>query len=296
MSSLFLGMLPSYKGSRMSLRTIWQAGVLILFCAISSWAQAPAAPANPCESQPQQQAAVTAPPAIPPAKPEESGAPALAVAQNQRLRTREKFKLFVRYTYSPYTFAGAAFNAGVSQATGGWHSYGGGMEGYGKRYGAALADTESGAFFGAFLFPVLLHEDPRYWRSTSHKMVPRAAYAVSQVLVTHDVQGDRKPNFSLIMGALAASGVANAYYPHEDRGFGDTMARAGNGLLSAAEMNLLREFWPDISKKLRKHEPKSIQRLEEKPEVSKIEQMMMGPVASPQCPPPGAPSASIGKH
>ena len=192
----------------------------------------------------------------------------------------------MRYTYSPYTFAGAGFNAGMAQATGGWRYYGGGMEGYGKRYGAALADTESGAFFGAFLFPVLLHEDPRYIRSASRKMVPRAGYALSRVFVTRDENGKKTPNFSLTLGAFASSALANAYYPRGDRTAGDAAARAANGLLSTGEMNLLREFWPDISRRFRKHEPKRLQKLEQNPRIEKIEEMMLGPVAPPPCPPP----------
>ena len=86
----------------------------------------------------------------------------------------------MQYTYSPYTFGEAALNAGIAQATGAWYSYGGGMEGYGKRYGASLADSESGALFGRFLFPVLLHEDPRYLRSTSTNTMPRIGYALSR--------------------------------------------------------------------------------------------------------------------
>ena len=158
------------------------------------------------------------------------------------------------------------------------------MKGYGKRYGAALADNESGAFFGRFLFPVLLHEDPRYLRSNSEGIKARAAYAVSRVLVTHDDSGRKRPNYSLVFSAVAASTLANAYYPREYRGFGDTMGRAGGALLGTAEMNLLREFWPDINRKLRKHEPKSVQRLEENPHVSKIEEMVMGPIENQQCP------------
>ncbi len=213
----------------------------------------------------------------------------MPVAQNQHLSKHEKFKVFLRYTYSPYTFAGAGFNAGLAQATGGWHSYGGGMEGYGKRYGAALADTESGAFFGAFLYPVLLHEDPRYFRSTSQKTMPRVEYALSRVFVTRDEHGNKRPNFSLTLAAFTSSALSNAYYPRENRGAGDTAVRAANGLLSVGEMNLLREFFPDIMRKFRKHEPQRIQKLEESPRVTKIEEMVLGAIAPPPCPPDKSP-------
>ena len=266
----------------MGVRAISQSLLLMALCAPCGWTQAQPAPANPC--QPQQQALVGPPPAVQPAQPEEKGPPALPVAKNPHLTPREKFKVFLRYTYSPYTFAGAGFNAGLAQATGGWHTYGGGMEGYGKRYGAALADTESGAFFGAFLYPVLLHEDPRYIRSTSQKTMPRIEYALSRVFVTRGEDGGKEPNLSLTLAAFTSSALANAYYPRNDRSPGDTAVRAANGLLSAGEMNLLREFWPDIVRKFRKHEPKPIQRLEENPHVAKIEEMVIGPVAPPPCP------------
>ncbi|HYN16169.1 MAG TPA: hypothetical protein VES66_10335 [Terriglobales bacterium] len=265
----------------MALRAIWLGGLLFALCTIAGWAQAQPANADPCRPQPQQLAVATPPAAIQPATPGEN---ASQPPFQQQLSKREKFKVFVQYTYSPYTFGGAVFDAGLAQATGAWHSYGGGMEGYGKRYGASLADSESGAFFGRFLFPVLLHEDPRYLRSTSHNTMPRIGYALSRVLVTHDDNGDKRANFSLILSVFAASGLANTYYPREERGFGDTAARAGGDLLSAAGMNVLREFWPDIRQKFKKHEPKRIQRLEESPRVSKLEQMVMGPTAPPQCP------------
>lgn len=280
----------------MAIRRIWQVGPLVVLCVTTTCAQAPAANASPCESQPQQQASATPPPPIQPVQPQKSGAPASPVPQNQQLSKREKLKVFVRYTYSPYTFAGAGFDAGMAQATGGWHTYGGGMEGYGKRYGAALADTESGGFFGGFLFPVLLHEDPRYWRSTSHRTLPRIGYALSRVLVTHDDAGNKTANFSLILSAFASSGLANTYYPRTERGFGDSMARAGNGMLSTAETNLLREFWPDISRKFKKHEPTRLQKLEQSPRVAKIEQMMLGPVAVPPCPPAANHPDQTGNH
>ncbi len=278
----------------MSIRTIWQVGLLISLCAVFGWAQAPSANGNPCAPQPQQLATATPPPGVQPASPQEiKPRPS---SPNQQLSVHQKFKVFVQFTYSPYTFGGAVFDAGLAQATGAWHSYGGGMEGYGKRYGASLADSESGAFFGRFLFPVLLHEDPRYLRSTSRNTMPRIGYALSRVLVTHDDSGNKRANFSLILSEFAAAGMANAYYPREERGFGDTAGRAGGGLLSTAEMNVLREFWPDIRNKLKKHEPKRIQKLEESPRIDKLEQMLTGPAAPPQCPPAENHPEKAGDH
>jgi hypothetical protein len=43
------------------------------------------------------------------------------------LSSRCKFKLFLKTTYSPYTFASAGFEATEAQATDQWPHYGGGM-------------------------------------------------------------------------------------------------------------------------------------------------------------------------
>ncbi len=57
------------------------------------------------------------------------------------LSARCKFRLFLRTTYSPYTFASAAFQATEGQATDQWPHYGGGTQGWGKRLGATLATS-----------------------------------------------------------------------------------------------------------------------------------------------------------
>jgi len=205
-------------------------------------------------------------------------------APYQKLNTREKFDVFVRHTYSPYTFGAAAFNAGIAQATGAWRSYGGGMEGYGKRFGAALADNESGELLGRFVFPALLHQDPRYLRAGQGGTGHRIGYAVTRILVTRGDSGNKQVNASLLLSAFASAGLANTYYPREERGPGDTMARAGGGLLSTAGMNILREFWPDIRAKFRKHEPEKVRKMEQKPAVHKLERMVQTAVGESPCP------------
>jgi len=76
-----------------------------------------------------------------------------------------KFKLFLKQTYSPYTFASAGFQATLAQATGRGPHYGGGMQGWAKRFGATFADTESRRFIQTFALSTILHEDPRYFPS-----------------------------------------------------------------------------------------------------------------------------------
>lgn len=180
------------------------------------------------------------------------------------LSGRGKFNLFLRRTYSPYTFASAAFGATWAQMWGQWYQYGGGMQGWGKRFGASLADTEARSFIQTFVLSTLLHQDPRYFPSQKKHLMARAWYAGTRVLVTKNDEGDNTFNESGVLGALFTSSLQNAYYPRSDRGFGDTMSRFAGAVGSDATSNMLREFWPDIKRIFRKHEPERIKKMEQK--------------------------------
>lgn len=180
------------------------------------------------------------------------------------LTSHQKFHIFVQQTYSIYTVANTAFDAGWAQMTDDWPAYGQGMEGYGKRYGALLANHEAGTFFENFLFPTLLRQDPRYFRKgEGHSLFARAPYAASRVLITQSDSGHSTFNSSLLLGLLFVDGLTNAYYPRPERGLGNTMTRFGGSVLSSAETNLLREFMPDMMRVFHRHEPEKLKKLEE---------------------------------
>src|SRR5246500_2774654 len=176
-----------------------------------------------------------------------------AVLSYRPLSPRCKFDLFLKQTYSPYTFAAAGFQAVWADATGRWPHYGAGAQGLAKRFGATLADTESRRFIQTFALSTLLHQDPRYFPSHKRRLISRAWYAITRVGVTRNDKGDEAFNTSEFLGALFTSALQNAYYPTDNRGLGDTMNRFGGALSSDAVGNLLREFTPDMKRLFRKH-------------------------------------------
>lgn len=62
------------------------------------------------------------------------------------LSRREKFDLFLRITCAPHTFFSAAFAASLAQAEGQWYEYGGGLPGWGKRFGAPARPLSQSGF------------------------------------------------------------------------------------------------------------------------------------------------------
>jgi hypothetical protein len=180
------------------------------------------------------------------------------------LSARCKFHIFLATTHSPYTFVSAAFQATLDQAQDQWPHYGGGMQGWGKRFGATLADTESRRFIQTFALSTILHQDPRYFPSHRRTLISRSWYAVTRVVITRTDGGHNTFNTAEFLGTLFTSSLQNSYYPRHDRNFGETMSRFSGALSSDAIGNLVREFTPDMKRLFRKHAPKEILRIEEK--------------------------------
>ena len=242
--------------------------MLILAVLASAQTQpVPASPQTPSSVQTQ----APKPEAVAEVRSSDTVLPDAPAAAFKPLTPHEKFRRWVHRTYSPYTFLSVGFSAGWAQAMGDWPTYGGGMGGYGKRYGATLADTEAREFFRSFLFPYLLHQDPRYFASTKDGIAPRVGYAVTRVVITRDDEGDRAFNTSQLFAVLVSKSLSNAYYPRRDRGFPETMNRVAGAYVSDAATNVLREFWPDIRRIWRKHAPAKVKEMEKNKTVEKIE-------------------------
>jgi hypothetical protein len=175
-----------------------------------------------------------------------------------------KFEAFRRQTYSPFTFISAAWEATWAQAWAQWPQYGGGMQGWGKRFGATLADTESRRFIQGFVLSSVLHQDPRYFPSRQKHLAWRGTYAVTRVLITRADDGDSTVNTSELLGTLFTSSLQNAYYPRADRGFGNTLNRFTGALTSDALTDVLHEFAPDMKHLFHRHAPQKVLELEDK--------------------------------
>jgi len=169
------------------------------------------------------------------------------------LTTGQKFHLFAKSSFDPFQYAVAGLQAGLGQATNEFSGYGQGAAGYGKRYGASLADQVSSNFFSNFFYPTLLKEDPRYFRLGEGSIKHRIGYSLAQEFVTHTDKGTRRFNFSNALGAFSSGGLSNVYYPETDRGLGLTMSRSAISLLYGSAGGLVDEFWPDINRKLFHH-------------------------------------------
>lgn len=175
----------------------------------------------------------------------------------------EKFRTFVDEARSPLTFGAAAINAGIVHETELGRLSSGRQDNLTALYKGALIQKESSAFFGKYLYPSLLKQDPRYYPSSSGSFLGRATYAVSRILITRDDSGKRTLNTSYFLGLLTSVAIATAYRPYWRRSSSATLKTFGSTIGSDAGINLLHEFGPGIRQIVQGHAPKFVSRIEE---------------------------------
>jgi hypothetical protein len=121
-----------------------------------------------------------------------------------------------------------------------------GGPGYGRYYWHIFVDGAVENYMTEAIVPAATKEDPRYYTLGKGGFIKRSGYAVSRLFITRTDSGKRTFNLSEIVGAGAAAGIGNAYYPSESNQFVKTYQRWGTQVGLDGIFNALKEFWPDI--------------------------------------------------
>jgi hypothetical protein len=155
----------------------------------------------------------------------------------------QKFRLALRTSVDPISIAIPGVIAGVEQSQNGFSGYGQGTAGYAKRFGASSADSAISIMITDAILPSLLRQDPRYFYKGTGSIRSRALYAVATAFICKGDNGHWQPNYSNVLGNLAAAGLSNLYYPSTDRhGVGLTVDNWLIGTASGAAGTLFQEF------------------------------------------------------
>ena len=148
------------------------------------------------------------------------------------------------FDYSDFIFVGGL--AGISMASNSQPSFGQGAEGYGRYYWHVFVDGAIENYMTEAIVPAATKEDPRYYTLGKGGFVKRTGYAVSRLFITRTNSGGSTFNLSEVVGAGAAAGIGNVYYPAEYNPWVKTYQRWGTQVGLDGVFNVLKEFWPDI--------------------------------------------------
>lgn len=161
----------------------------------------------------------------------------------------EKASVFAHRVIAPSAFAKTAFTAGIDQAKDTPEEWGQGMAGYGRRFGHKYANRGMENAFG-FLVAVPLHQDPRYFRSGESGLLQRTLHAARSSFITRTDSGGETIAAWRFASNYGAQVVSNAWRPERQRTVSDTLKRGTVSVGYDVISNLIKEFWPDIRKKV----------------------------------------------
>jgi len=162
------------------------------------------------------------------------------------LTAKGKFWLATEDSFDYSSFVWTGIISAQEFALNNYPEFGRGGAAYGRYYYHSFVDGVSGTYFTEAIVPWISHEDPRYYTLGHGGFFRRTAYSLSRVVLTKTDSGGTSFNWSEVGGNALEAGLANAYYPPQERGGRQTAINWADQIESAALNNIAKEFWPDI--------------------------------------------------
>ena len=167
------------------------------------------------------------------------------------LTGEQRWSLYWKQNYlSVGAYFGPVFSALIlDQATDSPRQWGGGFEGYGLRLASR---TGSAVIQGTVQAPLaaVLHEDVRYIASTDHGGKRRALHAIVYSFLTYDNRGHPTPNIANITSYYASTVISTLWLPGKYDVARYTLTNGTEQIVLGAPVNILQEFWPEITRKI----------------------------------------------
>jgi hypothetical protein len=163
---------------------------------------------------------------------------------------KEKFVTTMQDSFDYSSIVIPSVLAGYSMATDATPEFHQGMAGYGRYFWHSAVDQTTENLFVQFAFPVLTHEDSRYYTLGRGGVFRRTGYSLSRAVVTRSDSAKSVFNISEVFGAGASAGLSSLYYPTRERSFSNTAQGWGLNVGVDAITFMLKEFWPDVNQGL----------------------------------------------
>ncbi len=156
-------------------------------------------------------------------------------------------------TIGPQTMLGNLFSAGLGTAFNQPHEYGTHWDGFGKRYGMAVAGSAASNVMEASLGSIW-GEDPRYHRSDAESFGGRLGHAVKMTFLAQNRDGEIVPAYARYAGIAGSNFLSNTWRPDSEANTSHAVTRIGLGFVGRMSSNIFEEFWPDLRNRLFHHD------------------------------------------
>ncbi len=111
----------------------------------------------------------------------------------------------------------------------------------------SAADQTIENYLVEFIIPVIRHEDTRFYTLTRGSFTKRAEYSIGRVFITRSDSGHNTFNSGEIVGAAAAAGLSNLYYPQGERTTRNFLDKYAVNIGIDAASYFVKEFYPEIA-------------------------------------------------
>jgi len=173
-----------------------------------------------------------------------------AVSANTHLPPQSVKEKFVTASEDSFDYSSVvlpAVVAGYSELANSTPEFHGGAAGYGRYFWHTFVDQTDENYMVEFIVPAITREDTRYYTLGKGGFLKRAGYSLSRAVITRNDAGNNTFNLAEVVGAGAAAGISNLYYPRPERTFSQTADKWGTNVGIDAATFMFKEFWPDIN-------------------------------------------------
>jgi hypothetical protein len=170
--------------------------------------------------------------------------------QVKALSPKQKAWLATRNLLDPFNGITILGISAIAVASNSHSPYGPGMPGFGRNVGVSFTEDMTGEFFGTFLIPSIVHQDPHYHRLPNAPIKRRIAHALYQVVWTQGDNGQGMLNYANLVGFAIDDEIDNLYVPGRQTDLPASASRYATGLATAPIENFVTEFVPDLARRL----------------------------------------------
>jgi hypothetical protein len=166
------------------------------------------------------------------------------------LSPEDKVKRAIRNTISVRSILNRAFIAGYNHVLDDPEEWSGNLDGYGQRFVTRmgrLAVRQGVQLSTDLAFGI----DPRYDRCDCTGFKARTGHAWRRIIVSRRDNGGEIFAVSNFVGAYVPPMITDQWLPARENTWGSKLSSGSQFLVLRGATNMLREFWPEISRKLR---------------------------------------------
>ena len=165
----------------------------------------------------------------------------------------EKRWMAARNVMDPFNAVTILGSSAIAVGINAHSDYGPGMAGFARYVGVSYSQDITGEFFGTFLIPSIVHQDPHYHRMPYASIPRRIRHAIVQVVWTLGDNGKGMVNYANIVGFAIDDEIGDLYVPGQQTNLRASSERYGITLALAPTENFVDEFLPDVARRIHIH-------------------------------------------